>query len=275
MSRLLYATLHYIPSVFCLLVLFAQPAFAQRDSLRELSVLADSALTVPLTRLASSYTRESQVSVTLTFAPSFEQALAIEDGEQADILITAHPEPLVTLQQKGLYDVYSVTPLIEGRLSLVSSYPKNPKLFGLDVEALRTLRKQPDFLLAIANKAAAAEGYYAAQILKHLPSNLFLTDHTAQMQDAEDVLNFMSTVPSYGILFESDVLQRQNIRTIAPFPKEWHDPAIFTGVVVAGGSMAAARNFLSYLKSPKAQRIFIKYGFYPAAEPKQAKVSKP
>ena len=80
------------------------------------------------------------------------------------------------------------------------------------------------------------------------------------------MLDFLSENEAYAILFESDALLRRNVRSIAAFPREWHDPAVFTGVVVAGGSMATARNFLTYLSSPEAQRVFIKYGFYPPSE---------
>ena len=60
------------------------PKFA--SEIPAITVLADRALTIPLARLASDYSRKNQTSVTVSFAPSFEQMVAIEEGESADIM---------------------------------------------------------------------------------------------------------------------------------------------------------------------------------------------
>jgi ABC-type molybdate transport system substrate-binding protein len=84
---------------------------AQASDVREIqsvTVLADSRLAVPLSELASRYTRENMVTVSAAFGGSEEQKKRIEDGEAADLFITADAELIQQLKVKGLVDVYSI-----------------------------------------------------------------------------------------------------------------------------------------------------------------------
>lgn len=260
MFRALYS-IFFLIWLSCPLAVAASTA---EDGLPAINVLADRALTIPLTQLASEYSRTHQASVTITFAPSFEQMLAIEEGEPANLFISAHPGALQQLKQQGLFDVYSLTPLMKGAFALITStgYPDN--ITTVSVEALRAMLKdQPEFLLAVANAAATAEGYYTAQILDKIRPDISLFDTTVQLQNTEDILSFGRKTPSFGIVFESDALQHPDFTTLGTFPEEWHEEAVFNGVVLAGPGMDAARNFLSYLITAEAQRHFIRYRFSP------------
>lgn len=227
-----------------------------------ITVLSDRALTVPLSQIASQYSRENNVSVTLSFAPSFEQTVAIEEGEPADIFISAHPESLEKLQQQGLFDVYSITPIVKSRMTMISTTANSTRVDEITVEHFKKLRTEPGFLLSVATPAATAEGYYASQILEKLKSKLFLSGSTAILQNTEEMLEFMKNTPSYGITFVPYALQNDQIKNIGVFPEEMHDPILFKGVVIAGGRMQLARKFLQHLKTAEAQRNFIKYRFY-------------
>ncbi len=241
---------------------------ADENNLPTINILADRALTIPLTQLASDYSKTHKAAVAVTFAPSFEQALAIEEGEPANLFISAHSDSLQQLQQQGLFDVYSLTPIIKGSMALITStsYPDN--IATISIDALQQMRQQPNFLLAIANPAATAEGYYTAQILDKVRSKISLAGNLVQLQNTEDILEFMRKTPSFGIIFESDALQQTDLTMLGIFPNNWHQKPIFTAAVVAGKEMEAARSFLRFLTTAKAQRHFIRYGFSPVSDKK-------
>lgn len=256
--------LFYIISALSWLWPFVAPAQTTtiQGEIPSITVLADRALTVPLSQIASQYSRKHHLSITVNFAPSFEQTVAIEEGEPADIFISAHPAALEKLKQQGLFDVYSITPIVKSRMALISSVDDTGRPEKIDFTLLKRLRNQPDFLLAVANPAATAEGYYTEQILEHITSELFLSGSTAMLQNTDDILRFMRGTPAYGITFVPYALQDETTRYVGNFPENWHEPIMFTGVVIAGGQMENARKFLQHLKTAEAQRNFIKYRFY-------------
>ena len=235
------------------------PKFA--SEIPAITVLADRALTIPLARLASDYSRKNQTSVTVSFAPSFEQMVAIEEGESADIFISAQPDALSRLKQSGLFDVYSFTPITKTRMALVTSTPYPNKSLEILIESLKEMKRTNDFLLAIANSAATAEGFYSAQIIDKVQKELFLSGNLVQLQNTQDIFDFNNSMPSFGIVFSSDAIHQNELRTLGNFPSEWHDEILFNGVVIAGGQMNASRKFLKYIQSDEAQRYFTNYGF--------------
>lgn len=241
-------------------------ALTEDNAIPTITVMADRALTVPLTKLASLYSRSHNTSVSVTFAPSFEQTLAIEEGEPANVFISAHPLSFKRLQQQGLFDVYSSKPLIEAKLKLISSSEYEHQLQGFSIDTLKMLQKEaPDFLIATANSAATAEGHYSSQIFKKLRGQMFFSRHSVELQNTEDVLDFVRDNKGFGIILESDASQHSDLKSHTTFDSEWHEPLTFEGVVIAGEEMQTARDFLEYLSTAEAQRLFIKYGFYPAA----------
>lgn len=237
---------------------------AAEQEITAITILADRALTTPLTQLASDYTRDHHVSVSVSFSPSFEQSLAIESGESADLFISAHPKTLEQLKQQGVFDVYSITPLVSTRLVLVTSSGYRNHSPDLTVDTFKNLRKKANFLLAVANPSAAAEGFYADQVVKYLRRRIFLSDTMVEMQNTSDIIDFLRSTEGFGIVFESDALQSAVLRKVTKIPDTWYQKPVFTAAVVAGGSMDEARKFLTFLQSPHAERVLIKNGLYPA-----------
>lgn len=247
----------------CCFATAARADDADRQEITAITVLADRALTVPLTQLASDYTRAHHISVSVAFSPSFEQALAIESGETVDLFISAHPKTLEQLKQQGVFDVYSITPLVATRLVLVTSSAYKKETENLSINTFLTLRKMDNFLLAVANSSAAAEGFYAGQVLNYLRRHIFLTDAIVEMQNTSDIVDFLSATEGFGLVFESDALQSTVLRKVAKIPDEWYQKPVFTAAVVAGGAMEEARKFLTFLQTRSSQRVFIKNGLYP------------
>jgi molybdate transport system substrate-binding protein len=64
-----------------------------------------------------------------------------------------------------------------------------------------------------------------------------------------------------GIVYASDALNDDSLEVISLFDESLHEPIIYQGAVVVGENMSYARDFMAFLQSDQAYRIFIKYGF--------------
>lgn len=228
--------------------------------LTNITVLADRALSVPLSRLASQYSRDNNITITVGYAPSFEQTIKIQEGEAADLFISAHPKSIEHLQQRGLFDVHSLKPLVTANLSLIYTGDRQTLPQRDNVAKLMQI---PVEFIAIASPAATAEGFYAKQAIEHSTKRHL---SIAEMPDTESMLDLLNKTeaPALALMFEPDALFNVADQIIQTIPKEWHDEAIFISAVIPGQSMEPARKFQAFLQSEEAQREFIKYRFYPA-----------
>ena len=68
--------------------LFASQVYASFRDLPQITVLAASSLTKPLTELARIYSRSNNITVTTSYDETARQAKKIEEGSQADIFIS-------------------------------------------------------------------------------------------------------------------------------------------------------------------------------------------
>jgi ABC-type molybdate transport system substrate-binding protein len=97
--------------VIVIVALLAAGQTAYADDLKEIqsiTILCDKRLAVPLSQIASAFSQKSMISVSVVFGDSPEQKKKIEDGEAADVFITAEGWMLQQLKIRGLVDVYSI-----------------------------------------------------------------------------------------------------------------------------------------------------------------------
>lgn len=75
---------------------------------KTITVMAENGLAIPLSQIASTFTRNTFISVSNHFGDSSQQKKKIEDGESADIFITSQADLVQQLKTKGLVDIYSI-----------------------------------------------------------------------------------------------------------------------------------------------------------------------
>lgn len=234
---------------------------AEESDITALTILADPALALPLTKLASLYSAESHISVSATFLPSFEQSLAVEEGEAADLLLMAQPETIETMKQQGVLDINHITPLVAARLAMVTSGNLSQKTEQND-KALRALSRQHGFLLASAMAGASSEGYATEKWLQQLrrKHGLYFGSKNVQLQHSQEIMEFIRTQPgAYGIVFSPEADLYSDVTSIRYSDEEYP----FTAAVVVGNQMKAARKLLDFLKGRQGRRIFMQAGFSP------------
>ncbi len=251
-------------------VVLSQSALADMRGLPNVTILADSSLTSPMTEIIRIYSRKHNISITASFDPTSEQAFKISEGDLADIFISAHPRWITDLKQKGLLDVFSLINLAQNRLALVSAKDLN---FAKRLKN-RTLSEQLLFidkmtLMVISDPNETALGLYSSEAVEHVGQNIQIPlwsrikPNILRSDDAKDTLYLIAHGSRAGIVYYSDAHNNPEIDILSVFDSKLHSPITYQAAVVAGENMSHARDFLIFLGTPEVAAIFAKYGFLP------------
>ncbi len=255
--------------LFVILVCTAGFASADIRGLPNLTVLASSSMTAPLTEIIRIYSREKNITVTASYNSTSEQAWHIEEGESADVFISSHPYWMAELKQMGLIDVYSLTNLVKNKLVLITSTKGKLNEYPIPGEGLEA---KLQFLgnrtiMAFGDPNDTALGRYTQQTLESLDkkngTNLWPTigNMTIKSPSAKNCIYLIAHGETAGIAFYSDAMNNSEVRILNVIDDDLHDPIIIQAAVVAGENMTSARDFLNFLQSDNSKKIFKKYGF--------------
>lgn len=227
---------------------------AQRPTLT-LSVAAS--LQDAIVEIESDYQHDhGAVDFRNNFGSSGTLAREIEQGAPVDALISAGAKPVDDLEAKSLLVPGTRRDLLRNSLVLIA--PQGSHLTGFADLAGKDVR-----LLAMGDPASVPAGLYAKQTLTAL--NLYdkLTSRIVLGKDVRQVLTYVETGNAdAGLVYATDAELSRQVRVVAAAPDSSHAPIVYPVAIIAGGGHdAEARSFLSYLSSPAAQTIFLKYGF--------------
>lgn len=251
--------------------IFISNSYANLRDLPQITVLASASLTKPLTEIARIYSRENNVTVTVSFDEVSEQARKIDEGVAADIFISSHPSWITSVKQKGLIDVNSITNLVKNKLALVASansrINKHIPQEG-DVES-KIIHLSIRTIMVIANPETTTLGLYTKQALQKIGeqggTNIWAKIEKNELNiinavSSENTLSMILDGDTAGIVFYSDAENNKELHILSVLDESLYEPIIYQGAVVAGKSMTNARSFLDYLKTQNARNIFRKHG---------------
>lgn len=88
---------------------------------------------------------------------------------------------------------------------------------------------------------------------------------SAKVAPAENVRAALALVEAgeapFGVVYATDVAASDKVRIAAEFPEPSQPPIRYPAAVLAGSAHPEARDFLSFIASPEAEAIFVRYGF--------------
>ncbi len=243
----------------------------------QITILAEESLSVPLSLIVRRYTSHNRVSVSLSLDSTAHQVGKIEEGEPADIFITANEEALRRLKLQGLLDAYTYISIAGNRM-IIAVAASNPLTFTMKAgdDLLGYLPENPAPVFALVDENLYAEGIFAAEVLEklgiHTGNDIMLPLPLAEPQPASvailpkrrEMIDMVAKGEAYGITYATDAGRLSGIRQAALLPESLHKPIKYIAVVVAGKEMVAARKFAEFLRSAEAQNIFLQHGFTPA-----------
>ena len=234
-------------------------ATAAQPGSRPVTVFAAASLTDVLGKLGDEFTKSTAVQVRFSFAASSILARQIAAGAGADVFVSADPEWMDYLEQRGHIQKASRHNLLGNRLALIA--PADSKI---------ELKIEPGFALASAlgnGRLATGDpdnvpvGRYARSALTSLGVWNEVADRLVRAEDVRHALMFVARgeVP-LGIVYETDARIDKRVRLVGLFPAESHLPITYPVALTAEASPDAAR-FVEFVRSDAARSLFESYGF--------------
>ena len=175
-----------------------------------------------------------------------------------DIFISAANKQVDMLAKKNLINVSSRKNLVSNKLVLIV-----PKDSTLGLTNFNDLTKSSVIHYGLGELETVPAGQYGMEVMKHLGIWEEVKGKAVLAKDVRTILSYVETGNvDAGIVFSTVAATSDKIKIIATAPKNFHEPIVFPGVVLTNSkNPKIAQDFLDYLTSPTAIKIFKKYGF--------------
>jgi molybdate transport system substrate-binding protein len=223
----------------------------------EVNVYAAASLTDVLKEIAVGYEKQSGDKIVFNFGASSLLARQITERAPADIFFSADEAKMDDLQKAGLIVNDTRHDMLSNSLAIV--VPNESQLAITSPNDLLNKTKK----IAIADPRAVPAGIYTKEYL----SELGLWEKLeSQIVPAENVRAALAAVESgnvdAGFVYKTDADISKKIKIAFSVPVE-KGPAIRypAAIVKDTKNRPAAENFLRYLQSDNARKLFERYGF--------------
>lgn len=224
----------------------------------ELNVFAAASLTEALTEIAELYKAvQPDAALSFNFDSSGTLQRQIESGAVADVFISASKKQMDTLSEGGY--------LLEGtrkehlKNKVVLIIPEDSEL-GLN--GFRDVADERVELVALGNSDVPA-GQYAQEIFTALGVWEEVSSKASLGSNVKEVLTQVeSGLVDCGVVYATDAATATGVEVVAEAPADSHKPVLYpVAVLKASASHDAARDFLDFLETPEAVKVFEALGF--------------
>lgn len=240
-----------------LLLLSNTGAAAQQD---KLVIFAAASLKDALDAINAAYRHDEGQEIATSYAASSTLAKQIEAGAPADIFISADLDWMDYLAKRNLIKPQTRTDLLGNQLVLIASVDSTVRLviapnFPL-AQALGSGR------LAIADPNGVPAGKYGKAALEALGVWSSVADKLAPAENVRATLLLLSRGETpLGIVYRTDAVADKGVKILGAFPDHTHPPIIYPVAAVARSANPRDADYIAFLKSPAARRLFEEQGF--------------
>ncbi len=133
---------------------------------------------------------------------------------------------------------------------------------SVDIAKGEWIKGLKDSYLSVGDPAHVPAGQYAEESLTKL--NLWdqVKDKLARAKDVRGALALVERAEApYGIVYSTDAKVSSSVKTVGVFPKDSYKPVEYPVAILKDHDNADTRDFLNYLESSAAKKIFVEYGF--------------
>jgi molybdenum ABC transporter molybdate-binding protein len=240
-----------------IIFIFSTNAFALNA--RNINVYSDPNLAPAIIKIARDFSQKNNAIITINLDSSADFLNNLDEESYFDVFISANSFVIDALKQKGLIDVYNIFHVTSDKLILVckkdTMLPIN--MMKENINLIDSLKIIDDYRLnLIINHKNTSEGFYSKKILDNIEfKNLKVfekipEDRSPLLHDIED------NSDSYGLIFASKLVKNNSLRIISSDQER-----SYQAMAIAGNNMELAREFLKFLKTENAKKIFTDNGF--------------
>lgn len=254
-------------SVFLILSLSSCATSNQREK-TDLTVFAAASLTESLNELKDIFEKENpDINIIYNFDSSGTLKTQIEEGADCDVFISAAKKQMDELgglgdkESEALIDSKSRFDLLENEVSLATKKNSNT-----EISSFEDLKTDKITSIALGNSDVPV-GQYSKELLENLGIWDGIEDKVSYGSNVKEVTTWISEgAVDCGIVYSTDA-NAAGLKILArPDPSKLKNRIIYpVAITKKTKNSDKALDFLEFLKSDKAQEIFIKYGFKKAA----------
>lgn len=244
-------------ALIMLSLLFGAPTSVLAETV---TVFAASSLKPVLDSLAPDFEAQTGHQTQMSFAGSALIARQIEQGAPADVFVSANPQWMTYLVDKGrVHDAHRVT-LAGNRLALISARSEDANQNILDILNTMTAGDR----IAMGLVSAVPAGQYGKAALEHLALWDGVAPFVVQMDNVRAALNLVAlNEVRLGIVYASDAISTPHVHLVGIFPAESHPQIVYPMAAVGPAPSDATLGFLAFMQSDMARARLDRFGFLP------------
>jgi molybdate transport system substrate-binding protein len=226
-----------------------------------LLVFAAASLKPALDEIIATPAAKAIGEITVSYAASSQLARQIEHDAPAALFISADPEWMDYVEQRGKLVSGSRSDLLGNGLVLIA--PKDSTI-RLDIAPGFDLSGAlgPEGRLAIGEPNSVPAGKYAKAALSALGVWKSVESRLVPAVHVRAALSFVARGETpLGIVYRSDAVSDEQVRVVDRFPLATHPPIVYPVALLKNGDDDAGHRLLDLLHSAQAGAIFVRFGF--------------
>ncbi|WP_042331818.1 molybdate ABC transporter substrate-binding protein [Desulfosporosinus orientis] len=201
--------------------------------------------------------KNPQIKLVYNYGPSGSLQNQIEQGAAADIFISQGKPQMDALEEKGLIKQGSRINLLGDELVLVVN--KN----NTSIKSFEDLAKPEVKKIGIGEAKSVPAAKTAKETLEYLKLWNQLEPKFVIGKDLMQLMTYVETDNAEaGLVWDTIAITSDKVRIAASAPAGSHNPVFLPAAIVASSKNSEqAAEFLEYLQSDEAMKIFAKNGF--------------
>ena len=225
----------------------------------ELTISAAASLKNALEEIKGMYLNEKpNAKVAITYGGSGTLQQQIEQGAPVDVFLSAATSNMNNLKGKGLLDNGTIKNILKNKVVLIAPTASKLSIKDFSAAAEGGVKK-----IALGEPVTVPAGKYAQQVFAYYKNLDAVKAKAVYAKDVTEVLTWVASGNvDLGVVYSTDAKSSTKVKILATAPEASHDPVVYPGAVVKSTDQpVAAKDFLHYLTSDKAEGVFEKYGF--------------
>lgn len=227
---------------------------------RDIILFAAASTTHVLGEIGKSRNAREKDRIRVVYGSSGALARQIANGAPADIFFSANKKWIDYLETGKHTRPDTRHTVFRNRIVLIAPTDnRTPSPFDPTADIVPLLAG--DGRLAIGDPQHVPAGIYARQALSALGLWDRLADRTVRTRNVRLALALVQRKEAVlGIVYHTDAIQTDRVRIVMTFDSSLHAPILYDAVAMNSASRGAIE-FLAYLKSEEAGKIYRKHGF--------------
>lgn len=232
---------------------------AQRPVRRDLLVAAAASLSGIAPQLTREFHDATGIDVRFNFGGSNTLARQIVEGARLDAFVSADAAQMDVVERAGRLVEGTRVTVVSNRLVVIVTATANPTTFAVDdLGSARTRR------VAMGDPAAVPAGVYGRRWLEAIRLWNLVEPKVVPLPSSPAVVAAVRAGRAdAGVVFASDTHARTDVRVAYIVPSDDAPEISYPAAALTGGRIALARQFIDFLRSAPAERIFESAGFRP------------